>query len=70
MLVRTQIQLTDTQLEALRALSAVRRRSLADLVREGVDLYLQRSPGEDRARLIERAKTAIGQFQSSNAGPA
>ena len=64
MLMRTQVQLTDIQLDALRSISARRQRSIADLVREGVDLYLQRHSAGDRALLVERAKAAVGQFSS------
>ena len=64
MLIRTQVQLTDTQLDGLRALSIRQQRSLADLVREGVDLYLQRASAGDRTRLIERAKGVAGQYRS------
>ena len=64
MLVRTQVQLTDVQLDGLRAISNHQQRSLADLVREGVDLYLRRTSAGDRARLIERAKNVAGQYAS------
>ena len=64
MLQRTQVQLTDLQLDALRALSAHRHRSIADLVRESVDLYLQHASTADRAYSVQRAKTVIGQYSS------
>ena len=64
MLIRTQIQLTHTQLDSLRALAVRQKRSLADLVREGVDLYLGQAPAGDRTRRIERAKAAVGRYRS------
>ena len=39
-MIRTQVQLTDRQLEALRQASAATGRSVADLIRQGVDQYL------------------------------
>lgn len=46
-MVRTQIQLEDTQYRKLKALAAARSVSMAELVREGVDALL-RSEGRDR----------------------
>lgn len=63
-MIRTQVQLSPEQLEALRRLSAATGRSIADLVRQGVDevLAAARRPGpEDR---LERAKRVVGQFSS------
>jgi hypothetical protein len=62
--IRTQVQLSPEQIDALRRLSAATGRSVADLVREGVDQVLSttRRPGpEDR---IERAKRVVGLFAS------
>ena len=42
-MVRTQIQLDETQYERLKALAAKRSRSLSQLVREGVDRLLGES---------------------------
>jgi hypothetical protein len=58
---RTQIQLTNAQLEALRALAAQEHRSLADVIRESIDLYMARV---GRARLLERARRAAGRHSS------
>ncbi len=59
-MVRTQIQLTEAQYEALRARSAAEGRSMADLIRTSVDALL-RGPGsvgvEERRR---RALAVIG----------
>ncbi|MBI3693717.1 MAG: ribbon-helix-helix domain-containing protein [Acidobacteria bacterium] len=45
-MIRTQVQLTEPQLQALRQLSAQTGKSIADLVRQSVELYLraQRRP--------------------------
>jgi hypothetical protein len=62
---RTQVQLTDRQTEALRALAKERGVPIAELVREGVDLLLRRSGNhvsyEERTR---RMLEASGKFNS------
>ncbi len=66
-MVRTQIQLSTKQLEALRRLSAATGRSIADLVRQGVDEVLAETRAvapEDRA---QRAKRVAGLFASGSA---
>ena len=63
-MVRTQILLTEEQLRALRRLAAERGVSMAVLVREAVDAFVQANatvPSEDRRR---RALEAIGRFAS------
>ena len=65
-MIRTQIQLTEKQSEALRRLAAARGRSLADLVRQGVDLYLRTEGRRDREELIRRALKAAGRFSSGS----
>jgi predicted DNA-binding protein len=67
MMVRTQIQLTEHQLKALRQLSAMTGRSAAELIRNGIDQYLagrRVSKAEDR---IERAIQVAGTFSSGGA---
>ena len=63
-MVRTQIQLTDNQLQALRGLSASTGRSIADLIRQGVELYLRRQSAASREDRIERAIRVSGKFSS------
>jgi hypothetical protein len=41
MMTRTQVQLTESQVEALKRLARTRGVSIAELVREGVDLLLR-----------------------------
>ena len=63
-MVRTQILLTESQARALRRLSAEQGRSIAALVRDGVDALLRRRGAgghEDRKR---RALAAAGRFRS------
>ena len=65
-MVRTQVQLTETQIHALRELSASTGKSLADLVRQGVDLYLSTRHGVSREEQIRRALEAAGCFASGS----
>ena len=63
-MIRTQIQVTEDQLTALRQLSAESGRSISDLVREGVETLLSMRRGCDRAERIGRALRAAGRFSS------
>ncbi len=62
-MVRTQIQLTQKQTISLKKLSRKRKISMAEAIRQGVDLYLKNgslSPEERR----ERAIAISGKFHS------
>ena len=63
-MIRTQVQLTDRQLEALRQASAATGRSVADLIRQGVDQYLAGRSELGREERIERAIEVAGKFSS------
>jgi hypothetical protein len=66
---RTQIQLRETQIRSLRQLSAEHGVSIADIVRQSVDLYLTTQSLGDRNERIERALKVIGKYSSgSNSG--
>jgi hypothetical protein len=65
-MIRTQVQLTETQMEALRRLATLKKKSLADLVRQSVELYLDReSPAGDALR-VQRALAVVGKFSSGS----
>ena len=64
-MTRTQIQFAESQIQALRNLSAQTGQSIADLTRQAVDLYLEQRRGSGRDALIERALAAAGKFASS-----
>lgn len=61
-MVRTQIQLTESQSEQLRRRAAERRVSMAALIREAVDRSLVESEREGR---VERAMEAVGKHPST-----
>jgi hypothetical protein len=62
---RTQVQLTDQQLASLRTLAAAQHRSVADLIRESVDQYVERA-SPDRVELMKRALEVFGKFRSGH----
>jgi Arc/MetJ-type ribon-helix-helix transcriptional regulator len=65
-MVRTQVQLTEEQLEKLRRRSAENGKSVAELVRLGVELYLSSIQRPDQRAIRERARLAAGKFSSGS----
>ena len=63
-MIRTQIQLTEDQYESLRQLAITTERSVADLVREGVDHVLASRSAPRREERVERALAAVGRYAS------
>ena len=66
-MVRTQIQLTDEQVKALRALSAERQVSMAELIRRSIDNFVKRESHADREVVVSRARSLAGRFASGSA---
>jgi len=66
-MVRTQIQLTEEQSKALKTLSAQRDISVAELIRQGMDFYLQSCGTISQTKRRQRAIKTAGQFYSSQA---
>ncbi len=64
--IRTQIQLTDAQARALKALAASEGRSMADLIRDGVDVILRARGTVDREAVKARSLAAVGRFRSKS----
>ena len=62
-MIRTQIQLTERQARLLRALASERQTSVAELIRQGVDRFVQ-SSGADIETRRQRAIAAAGRFHS------
>lgn len=63
-MVRTQIQLTEEELAALKALAADRSTSMAALVREAVGLLLKARHEVSRDEVRRRAAAFAGRLQS------
>jgi hypothetical protein len=63
-MVRTQILLTSEQAVGLRAAAAREGRSMADLVRDGVDAVLRQRQGTGRADIKRRSLAAVGRYRS------
>jgi predicted DNA-binding protein len=61
---RTQIRLTEAQYFKLKSLSASRNTSMAELIRQAVDAFLNTSPDIDRDEQKRQAIAAAGQFHS------
>lgn len=66
-MIRTQVQLTDSQLKTLRDASAATGKSVAELIRQGVDRYLAERSELGREEQIERAISVAGKFSSGHA---
>jgi hypothetical protein len=62
--IRTQVQLTDEQVRALREIATTEGRSMADVVRDAVALLLRGRRSPDRAALKRRSLASIGRFRS------
>lgn len=63
-MVRTQIQLTEEQARLLKQRAAQHGVSMAQIVREAVQDYLDRAAGVDSVERKRRAWAAAGQFHS------
>ncbi|MGH8886058.1 MAG: ribbon-helix-helix protein, CopG family [Egibacteraceae bacterium] len=59
-MIRTQISLTEEQMEALRRVAADRGVSIAAVVRGAVDELIDR---DDRRRLMQRALSVAGKYR-------
>lgn len=65
-MIRTQVQLTEEQVQVLRALSAERNVSMAELIRNSIDDFVSRQQGRSRDEIVARAKRAVGMFSSDS----
>lgn len=63
-MVRTQIQITERQYEALKAKAARQGLSLAAIIRQSLDMMLWETPEVDRKNRLEQALSVAGQFRS------
>lgn len=63
-MVRTQIQLTEEQMERLKAMAVDANVSLAELIRRGVSLLVSEKPEASVAERRSRAVAVAGRFRS------
>jgi hypothetical protein len=63
-MIRTQIRLTEEQRTALREMSAATGRSIAELVRDGIERVISTRPRPNRQEQVERAIRLAGRFSS------
>jgi predicted DNA-binding ribbon-helix-helix protein len=63
-MIRTQVQLSESQMEQLKDLARRRGVSLAALIREGADLVIRSSGTVDEGQRRRRAMAAAGRFHS------
>ena len=63
-MVRMYVRLTRDQVRALKVVAAREGRSVAELIREGIDDLLQKSTGVSVDERRRRAIAAIGRFHS------
>lgn len=63
-MIRTQVQLSEEQVARLKRRAALAERSMADLIREAVDLLLARSPERSRRDQMRHVASAFGRFAS------
>ena len=61
-MIRTQIQLTESQVKDLRCLAGKKGVSMAELIRVSVDRYLQEAEGGMDEDQITQAKEAAGKY--------
>ena len=65
-MIRTQIQLTEEQSKALKQLADREGKSVAELVRMGVDQLIRSHRAVDRQELLRRALAVAGKFHSGD----
>jgi len=63
-MIRTQIQLTEQQVELLKATAARRGVSMAELIRQSIDHLLEKTDVPSTKELRQKAAAAAGRFRS------
>lgn len=63
-MIRTQVQLQEEQVRALKELASARGVSVAELIRQSVDALIRSARGVDEAERRRRAIAAAGRFRS------
>lgn len=63
-MVRTQIQMTEEQMKRLKRMASIEHRSMAELIRQAVDIFITSKLGADIKEKQKRAIAAAGRFHS------
>lgn len=63
-MIRTQVQLTETQMRTLKRLATERGVSVAALIRQSVDLFVRTAGLVDEKEQRRRALAVVGRFHS------
>jgi Arc/MetJ-type ribon-helix-helix transcriptional regulator len=63
-MVRTQIQLPEEQVAFLKKMSAARNESVAQIIRQAIDLLYNSTQGQDNKQRRKQAMAAAGRFRS------
>jgi len=63
-MIRTQIQLTEKQAETLKEIAAEEGRSMADVIRESVEMYAAAKGVRNREQERQAALAVAGRFRS------
>ena len=63
-MVRTQIQLTEDQANALKRMAASKRLSIAELIRRAIDSLIKTSITIDPKERLKRSLEIVGKFSS------
>jgi 16S rRNA U516 pseudouridylate synthase RsuA-like enzyme len=66
-MIRTQIQLTEGQARTLKRLARQQQLSVAELIRQSVDLYLANRGELPLDQQYERAMAVVGKYRSGDA---
>ena len=65
-MIRTQVQLTERQMNALKALAHKRKVSVAELIRQGVDLVISGPEPISHEERVRRALSIVGKFSDED----
>lgn len=65
-MLRTQVQLTEAQLDAIRALAVREGTSVSEVVRRAVEAWVRYQPEVSRTEVRRRASAAAGRFSSGS----
>jgi hypothetical protein len=62
-MIRTQVQLTESQMRDLKRIARREGVSMAEVVRRSVDSYIRTCDGPSREELVRRARSVVGRFR-------